>query len=166
MSTFVADASPFTHLAAIGRAGLLREIYGTVLVPARIWQEMAEAGQGRPGEVELRQAVAGGWVVVESVAGPVPSVNLSLLHPGEIEALQLAIAKKADLVILDEKSGRQAATSLGFRVVGVVGILVEARRRNLVSDLSAELTRLRTQGGFRLSQAVIEMALRFVGELK
>ena len=54
MAVVVADSSSFIHLAAIGRVGLLRELYGYLIVPLAVWQEVVVAGRGRPGETELR----------------------------------------------------------------------------------------------------------------
>jgi predicted nucleic acid-binding protein len=56
----IADSSPFIHLSAIGRVDLLRDLYGQIIMPPAVWQEVVVAGQGRPGEIQLRQAVGDG----------------------------------------------------------------------------------------------------------
>jgi len=166
MPTVVADSSSFIHLAAIGRTELMRELYGRVLVPSAVWQEVVVAGQGRPGEVDLRRALSEGWVSIET---PPPGLNLSAstapLHPGEIEAIRLAMSKPDNLLVMDESAGRAAATGLGLNVIGIVGILVLAKQRGLIPNLSQELQRLRGPGRFRISTHLLQHALRLGGEI-
>ena len=57
MPTVVVDSSSFIHLTAIGRMELMRELYGRVLTPPAVWQEVVAAGQARSGEAELRRAL-------------------------------------------------------------------------------------------------------------
>jgi hypothetical protein len=45
----ICDSSSLIHLAGIGRLGLLRELYGKLIVPAAVWREVVEEGKGRPG---------------------------------------------------------------------------------------------------------------------
>jgi hypothetical protein len=165
MPTVIADSSAFIHLGAIGRMPLLRELFGQILVPPAVWQEVVEAGQGRAGEAELRQAVQEGWVSIET---PPPSAVLPAgsppLHPGEIEAIRLALSKPGSLLVVDELIGRAVATGLGLEVIGIVGLLVLARQRNLIANLEAELHRLRGPGRFRISHQLFQHALRLAGE--
>ena len=45
-----------------------------------------------------------------------------LYTSGEAEVIALALEKKTDLVLLDEKEAREVAERLGFRVLGTVGL--------------------------------------------
>src|SRR5437899_6977518 len=165
MAVVVADSSSFIHLAAIGRVGLLRELYGYLIVPLAVWQEVVVAGRGRPGETELRGAVEDGWVSVEAPStGAKLPIGAPALHSGEGEAVRLACSKQDSLLLLDERSGRSVATGLGVKVVGIVGVLVLAKRRGLIPSLAVELQRLRSPGGFRISTQLFEQALRLVRE--
>jgi predicted nucleic acid-binding protein len=47
----VSDASPITNLAAIGQLDLLRQIYGRVVIPEAVFQELTAAGGNHPGAV-------------------------------------------------------------------------------------------------------------------
>jgi predicted nucleic acid-binding protein len=40
----VSDASPLIALGRIGRLDLLREIFGTLVLPEAVWTEVVEAG--------------------------------------------------------------------------------------------------------------------------
>jgi predicted nucleic acid-binding protein len=65
---------------------------------------------------------------------------------------------------MDEAAGRSVAASLGIPVMGIVGVLVVAKRSGLIAELKPVLQQLRGPGGFRLSAAVIQHALTLVGE--
>lgn len=45
----IADSSTLIHLAAIDRLELLRDFYGTIVVPEAVWRESVLQGTGRPG---------------------------------------------------------------------------------------------------------------------
>ena len=70
------DSSTLIHLAAIGRLGLLRELYHKITIPAAVWREVVEEGGGRAGVREIETARQAAWAEimspVESVAIRVP----------------------------------------------------------------------------------------------
>lgn len=128
MQTIVADSSVFIHLAPIGRVPLLQSLFGNLLVPPAVWQEVVTQGKDRPGAAELRTAVEEGWITVVSPQPEhVPSTS-TVLHQGEAEAIGLAKGLPNCLLILDEAVARGVAKSLGIKVIGIVGVLVLAKR--------------------------------------
>lgn len=153
----VADASPLINLAGLGQLGLLPALYGTVALPQRVWDEVVTHGAGRPGAAEVSTA---DWISVQ----PAPLTQIwPALHQGEAEAITLALRLRADVLLMDEALGRGIATQHGLRVTGVVGVLLAARRRGLVTAVRPLLDQLRA-AGFRLSSSVYEQALRAAGE--
>ncbi len=86
------------------------------------------------------------------------------LDRGEAETLVLALELNADLVLMDEREGRRAAQRLGFKVLGVVGMLIEAKRRTLIQNVRPLLDSLREDAGFYLSDAIYHRVLASVGE--
>lgn len=161
----VADSSVIIHLAAIGRLDLLRQMYGAVILPPAVWDEVVVQGRGRPGEQELRKAAMEGWTTVvspvSSVAFPAPPPPL---HLGETEAIRLAAVTPGSLLLMDEAAGRSVAASLGVRVMGIVGVLVRAKQAGLLAELKPVLEELQNPGGFRLTKSLVEHALGLVGE--
>lgn len=155
----VSDTSPLSNLAILGRLELLREQFAMVRMPPAVARELralrnSEARQG------LGEAVESGWLVEVSLpaAAPFP-VELHGLDAGETEALRLALAIRADRVLVDEKEARQRAAALGLRSIGVLGVLLVARQNGRIESLAAEIARLRREAGFFVARE-LEVKMR------
>lgn len=161
--TIVADASILIGLSMIGQLRLLYERFSEgVLIPEAVWQEVVEEGSGRPGAEEVANAE---WITVQTVTdSSIVRLLLAELDKGEAEAIALAHETNADAVLLDERDARQAAMRLGLRPLGTIGVLIWAKKNGRLQDLQTMLDALQVKGGFRISRALYEQALREVGE--
>ena len=86
------------------------------------------------------------------------------LDEGESAVIALAIERSADLILLDETDARHVAERYGLRKIGVIGVLMRAKREGKMASLQAELDRLRNQGGFWIAERLYQRALRAVRE--
>lgn len=146
---FVVDASPLIALARIERLELLRELFGEIVVPSAVWSEVVLSGLGKAG---AREVVASGWIRRQNVVDQSAVSDLRRdLGAGEAEAIVLARELPSDLLVMDEELGRRAARALGVRVVGLVGVLVEARKRGLLPEAAGIAEALHRKAGFWLS---------------
>ncbi len=82
------------------------------------------------------------------------------IDAGEAEAIALAKELKADLLLIDEKLGKQFAETQNIACKEVVGILIEAKKRGLLPLLDDLLLNLK----FRLSDKIYQLALKKAGE--
>jgi predicted nucleic acid-binding protein len=158
----VSNTSPITNLAAIGQFDLLRELYGSLVIAQSVWQELNAKGEVWPGRDEVARA---SWV--EHRKAEHPALILALrrdLNEGEAETLALAVELGADLVLLDEKEGRHAAQRLGLQVIGVIGILLEAKSQGLIATIRPHLDALRHAAGFFVSDTLYDYALELAQE--
>jgi len=80
--------------------------------------------------------------------------------PVKAESIVLARERQADLLLLDESHARWAAQRMGLPITGLVGVLIEAAAKGLVSDLAGTLQDLRDRAGFWLADEVIDEAMR------
>lgn len=159
--TVVSDVPPLISLAAFGQLDLLRQLYGTMLIPAAAHREVLRPGEMRPGEDDLRGAT---WIVLEPVENAVLAEALRLeLGAGEAEAIAFAVEQQADLLLMDECRGRAAAAWLGMNVVGVLGAVVEAKHKGLISHVAPVIDRLR-ESGFRAGSKLYQHVLWAAGE--
>jgi predicted nucleic acid-binding protein len=99
-----------------------------------------------------------------STRSPRDRSRFSVAHEGEAEAIALALAEKAQVVLLDEKDARQAGRRVNLHVLGSVGVLIWAKRIGVLASLRQELDALRKEG-FRLNQSLYDEALRLVDEV-
>lgn len=158
----VSDASPLIALAAVGRLDLLEKLYGSVLIPTAVRDEVTAAGSSAPGVREVEQA---GWIqVVELRESPLTEALAFDLDRGECEAIALAVEHEADLLLLDERRARRVAQRLGRPVIGVLGILIAAKRRALLGAVGPVLDELVTDAGFRISEQLRSRVLEAADE--
>ena len=157
----VSDASPLVTLARIGRLELLAVLYGRVIVPEAVWQEITGVSAEKAGVVDLRQA---SWLEHRTVKDLAAVESLRLqLDRGESEAVVLSLELGADLLLMDERAGREAAQRKGLRVIGLLGLLSEAKQRRIIGLLAPVLEELR-QADFRMSAELVDRVLRQAGE--
>ena len=117
MSSVVSNSSPLIALEQLGLLNLLKQIFGTVLVPPAVVRETAPT-------VTLPQSI-----IEQTLLQPIGSQILSAsLGAGESEALSLALELKASLLILDERPARRLAGALGIPVMGTLGLLLKAKK--------------------------------------
>ena len=150
----VCDASPICYLLLIGEIQLLPHLYGKVLIPQVIQNELAD--ERSPTVVQGWISQPPKWLVIQTV-DVVSDSALDNLDSGERDAIMLVVPR-ADLIIIDDLLARQMASSLHLRVTGLLGVLDEAGRQKLV-DFSGAIARLQ-QTTFRASSKLIQSLLQ------
>ncbi len=135
----VADTSPLNYLVLIHQISVLPELYGRVLIPESVLDELRA--------IETPQLVCNWatnlpeWIEV-SPAPPIDDESLTRLHAGERDAISLALTVHANAVLMDERRGRQEAEMRGLKPIGTLGVLVAAHNHRLI-DLRATIDALR-----------------------
>ena len=154
----VSDASILINLARIGKLNLLRKLYGEIIVPEAVWQEVVVDGTGRPGAEDLQKA---GWIKRVPVKNHQLVRALMLdLDAGEAEAIALALELEAELLFMDERLGRESAHYFGLHYIGLIGVLIEAKHRGVISAVKPLINALRDKAGFRIAKSLYERVLR------
>ena len=163
MTSIVSNASPLINLAWIGQLDLLRQLYGQIIIPAAVWDEIVIKGAGQPGAMEIQSAA---WIHRQEVSNHdlVRSFQRDL-DDGESEAIVLAIETQADKLLMDERLGRETATYFDLRVMGVIGILIAAKQKKLIPEVKTYLDQLQSQAGFFIKPMLYQRVLKDQGEL-
>lgn len=157
----VVDASPLITLTRIGSLDLLRRLATQVVVPEAVYRECVTGAQGRPGSIELAQA---GWIIRQSVKDQAKVARLQTrVGHGEAEAIVLAQEVHADAVVLDDATARYMAKGEGCSVVGLLGLLLEGKRRGFIPAVQPLLDQMRT-AGFFVGEELYNNVLRHAGE--
>ena len=150
----VSDTSPITALLTIQKIDLLRLLYGDVKIPMAVARELLAYHDRLP---DFIQAVP----VNES---PLLDQLKEQLDRGEAEAIVLAKELHADILLIDESLGRKAARLERLPIIGLMGILLIAKKKGLVASMRDLIDRLETEAGFYLSRQVKEKILSVAGE--
>ena len=145
----IADTSPINYLILIGEQDLLHLLFGGVIIPWQVLQELRV--NATPSAVRQWIGQPPAWLLIRKTTKS-PDSTLSHLDDGEIEAIQLAEEMRADLLLVDEKAARKEAAKRHLATSGTLGVLDLAAERGLV-DFSESLARLK-QTSFRFSASV------------
>lgn len=161
MAIVVSDTSPIRALNHLEILAVLERLYGRVYLPQEVADELRKS-------TRRFAAFDPGAFAFLTVLSPLDQAKVSDLEKrldrGEAAALVLAIEQKADLVLIDERSGRQVARELGLSVIGALGILVQAKDHGLVSDVRLLIDRLQKELDFYLSPVLVKEVLKRAGE--
>jgi len=162
--SIVSNASPLISLARIGRLNLLQQLYGELIIPEAVWNEIVIEGSGKPGADEVKEAP---WIKKQAIK------NKQLAHvlrqerdAGESEAIALALESEAELLLMDERLGRQTANYLGIHCIGLIGVLIEAKRKGFIEQVKPLLDALQNLAGFRISPSLYSRILQDEKEIE
>ncbi|HXP62461.1 MAG TPA: hypothetical protein VN829_18325 [Dongiaceae bacterium] len=159
----VSNTSPLSNLAIIGRLDLLRQRYGLVRIPPAVAQELAHLTHPE-GKALVDAAISAGWLQVDPTRVEEPLPLPFKLGAGETAAIALALATKAQVLLIDEKRGRNAARHVGLTVAGALGELLYAKLAGKLPALRTELQRLRHEAGFFIDAEIERFILSQASE--
>lgn len=148
--TVVCNTSPISNLAAIGQLTLLQQLYGSIVIPLGVADEIAKvAAIYTQAALVPKQP----WITIQSVkdAAVVQRLQGEKLDLGESEAIALALELDAELLIIDEQLGRRIAVNEGLNITGLIGVLLEAKSRELIAKVKPIMDDLIIQARFRIS---------------
>ena len=151
----VSDTSAISALLLIQRTSLLTQLYQDIYIPEAVRDELAVVHPKLPD-----------FISVGSLKDTAYRDRLlAELDPGDAAAIVLAKELRADDVLIDEAVGRRVAIREGVHVIGLIGVLLEARRRGLIPSLNDVLLELETKARFFISENLKDEALKEAGEL-
>jgi len=104
----VADSSPLIALSRTDAFHLLRPLFGNILIPPAVFDEVVTKGRARPGAFEVRQAMDDGWMHLKSPARLL-TPPYGPMRLGEVQALSLA-KELGSSILLDENPARRRAS--------------------------------------------------------
>lgn len=145
MPAIVTDTTPLNYLVLIQAADILPKLYGTVLIPTAVKDELTHPNT--PDEVRAWIGKPPSWLQIVGLQRPI-ALSLLEFDAGEREAISLASEQRPGFLLIDERDGAAAARRLGLTVTGTLGVLDLAATQELL-DLPTMFDRLR-QTTFRL----------------
>jgi hypothetical protein len=152
----VSDTSPILNLIAIGRAELLSQVYGTVLIPPAVAAELRRYGFDTSGACWLEVKAPGDEALTQRLRDS--------LDAGEAEAIAVALEQQADRLLMDERRGRKIAGASGLTGVGLLGVLAEAKNRAFIPACKPLLDEMMEVAGFWIGETLYRRYLDEIGE--
>lgn len=149
----VSDTSPISNLIQLQQASLLVELFGRVIIPPAVARELQAEHQSLPTFLQVVEAAD--VAAVQRLTG--------VLDAGEAEAIVLAHQLHADRLLIDEKAGRRIAQEFGLSIIGLVGVLLLAKHRQLIPNVREPLRQLVARG-FYLDELIQREILHAAGE--
>lgn len=143
---------------------MLRQQFGEVLIPPMVLQELKVDAE-LPGVEPIRLALQNHWRRVFELSNTDIARALRRdLDNGEAEAIALALQLKLMTVLIDEHDGRAAARAMGLVPVGVLGILLRAKRTGNLDSVVTAMRALQDQAGFFINPDLFASLAREAGE--
>jgi len=152
----IADTGPLNYLILIGHIDVLPALFEKVVLPTTVQSELASDNAPRP----VRHWIANlpAWLDVrEAPLSQAEDASLKGIDAGEKAAIQLAASLNADLLLMDDRKGVNAAQRIGLRVTGTLGILDLAALHGL-ADFAQAVERLRLTN-FRVPRDLLDALL-------
>ena len=157
----VSNAGPLISLSTVSQLDLLRALFGQIVIPQAVHNEVVVHGEGEPGSREVGES---DWIKIRHVKDHLAVELLrETLDAGESEAIVLAQELDARYIILDDGLARRKARLIKLRLVGTLGVLLMAKEVGLIPAVKPILDELR-QTEFRVSDRVYQNVLSKAGE--
>lgn len=158
----VSDTSVILNLCCVGHPDLLEKLFGEILAPSEVLEEFTRLAETDPRFLDLEFPE---FIRIADADTPFPtSPRESGLHSGELAALALALQRRAEAILMDEKAGRSVAEKLNIPAIGVIGILLQAKNDGHIRAVAPILDLLSAKAGFWLSSQLRSRILSSSGE--
>lgn len=159
----VSDTSPVSGLFRIERLELLRQLCSHIVIPNAVRAELLELEKR---EIDLVQIKNVPWIEVRSITSHVELEKfLRVVDRGEAEAIVLAKELKSTVLLIDETIGRSVAQDEGLNVVGLLGVLLLAKRKRLIKAVKPVLDELIDIASFRMTPELYNRILTMADEI-
>jgi len=151
----IVNASPLILLDKIDRLSVLNQIFTSIYIPDAVLQEITPDTLVKQ-SLDLQKVTFLPLKVSNRIA---VHGLLGRFHSGEAEVLIGALEHGIEWVVLDERAARSKAKQLGLSVTGTLGVLLRAKEKGILHDLSSEIAALRAAGMY-IADDVEKMILK------
>ena len=161
MHKVIVNSTPIISLCHIGKLGLLKQLYGEVLIPEAVYREIS-AKQNSVARIELDKSLD--WIRVCKIENEMAKLFYkSQLHDGEVEVMILGKEEEATLLIIDDKNAKRYAKYLTFNVTGTLGVLLKAKKEGYIDLIKPLLCKMVSEGIF-IDTRIQDFCLKQAGE--
>ena len=149
----ISDTSPITALLQADLAHLLPALFHEIIIPPAVLAELQRSHKNLPT-----------WLEVRTPTGIPEAVRVAQLDAGETEAIALALELSTDAILIDDQMARHTATELQLPLMGVLGVLLLAKRTGHLPAVHPAILSLRQKAGCWFAGALIADVRRAADE--
>ena len=145
----VADSTIIILFAKIGKFSLLQSIFGEIIIPQSVYNEIAIIGSGKAGAYELKVS---DWIKVMQIQNQEFADILLHKHRRlsltDVEAIILSQEINADFLLTDDSKLRNVAESIltKTRLMYTGAVLILAKYKGLIDSVRNLLDMMRESG--------------------
>lgn len=147
MPNIISNTSCLIVLDNIGMLDVLKELYGKVFITEEVLKEF---GKTVPDWIEVRKVSDNKYL----------KLMKNFVDLGEASTIALAVETDDIVIILDDLKARKLGQKLNLKITGTIGVLIKARKRNIITSTQEVLNRLRNEG-FRISDEIEKEFLKY-----
>lgn len=156
----IINSSPLIVLFKSQQAELLPQLFAEILVPSGVFEEVTMSGED---DAASRQLPGISWIKRVEITAIAPEIAAWDLGKGESQVLSLALKTSANSAAIVDDTARRCGQALGITTIGTGGILIRAKRRGLIKNVSSGIEALRN-AGLWLSDNVVNLLKQQAGE--
>ena len=150
----IADTSPLIGLIKIECVDVLPRLYGAVVIPSQVAAELTDPK--RPALVRAFMAAPPEWL---STRSPSKLEDIEGIDEGERAAISLARELNADLLLIDDNKGREAAIARHIPTARTAALLLDAANAGALPNLKEAFDKLKATD-FRVPVKVLDELLK------
>jgi len=155
----VSNASPLIFLAKIDELELLEDY--EIIIAKEVHEEILKGGKvGREDAHKIENLIKNNQIKIGeiSIYNDLEKQNLGA---GEKATISLAIKKKINLILLDERKARRIAKFYNLNPKGTIGILLDALKKNAITKKEfKELIQKLLKEGYRINEDLVIEVLK------
>jgi hypothetical protein len=155
----ISNSTPLICLAKLNQLELLKDLFGKIIIPEVIKEEVVIAG--KPGYAVINDAIKEGWIKIEA-----PKQNTDLgLGKGENAAINLAKEKK-DKILIDDAFAIKAVKSLNIQYLRTTSVILLSLKKKVFNKKQAKdnIQKLVEQG-YYISPKIFSELLRVIDSI-
>lgn len=154
----VADASPLVALTICDCLDILDKLFDNVKVSQTVYEEVTIDGKFGSDKLKeyLQEKVT--YLDLNNFV-----IEGSSLDKGELTSIALYKHLQADYLLIDEKAGRRIAKLNNIKVIGSLGVLIEAKKKEILQSLKPHIKILRSSQIY-FNPNLLDYTLKIVNE--
>lgn len=160
MPRIIVNSTPLIVLSNINQLELLQKLYNDIYIPQAVYDEVTEKDDSACNQIKNSN-----WIHICKIKNESEKrMYQAKLHDGEVEVMILAKEDPQNTtVIIDDNTAKKTAKFLGLKVTGTLGIILKAKRQNLISSVTTIMDQL-IQNGFYITPEIYDLVKNEAGE--